>query len=172
LVLTDQTANADMPSDQRAASPPAAPAVYVPTIDSAAEGEVSLQSLTTDFFTANAKSVQGIIQKGRIIKLAEVRLKEPKDQWKHAWKAWVKGDLKLSEWGAALYMHISEHHILSDPQFWKFLPVDYRTLYELSLIPDEKLLESINKGGVHHDLSPEYLAAFAFEERINQDSSP
>jgi hypothetical protein len=42
---------------------------------------------------------------------------------------------------------------LSDRQYWKHLPADYRSLYELSLIRDQKkLLELIAKGDVHHDL--------------------
>jgi hypothetical protein len=41
---------------------------------------------------------------------------------------------------------------LSDPKYWKQLPADYRTLYELSQIKDDKLREYITKGGVHHDL--------------------
>jgi hypothetical protein len=60
--------------------------------------------------------------------------------------------LRLSAWSAGLYVHISEHPILSDKKYWKHLPVDYRTLYELSQMDAGKLLEYIAKGGVRHDL--------------------
>jgi hypothetical protein len=31
-------------------------------------------------------------------------------------------------WSAGLYVHISEHPVLSDKKYWKHLPVDYRSL--------------------------------------------
>jgi hypothetical protein len=94
----------------------------------------------------NEKSVEGTFQKARLIKRAQDSLD------KKVWKAWVVEDLHLSTWSAGLYVYISEHRILSDPKYWKYLPVDYRTLYELSQIADDKLLEYVRKGDVHHDL--------------------
>jgi hypothetical protein len=114
--------------------------------DTTVESELSRQSLTAQFQTWNEKSVEGTIQKGRIIKQGQERLD------KEEWKAWVVEDLHLTLWSAGLYVHISEHTILSDPKYWKYLPVGYRSLYELSQIDDDKLLEKITKREVHHDL--------------------
>jgi hypothetical protein len=102
-------------------------------------------SLTAQFQAWNEKSIESTIEKGRVIKRGQKELKEE-------WTAWVVDDLRLSAWSAGLYVHISEHPILSDKKYWKHLPVDYWTLYELSQMDAGKLLEYITKGGVHHDL--------------------
>jgi hypothetical protein len=60
--------------------------------------------------------------------------------------------LHLTLYGAGLLFYIAEHAILSDPKYWKHLPADYRSLYELSQIDDDKLLDYIRKDKVHHDL--------------------
>jgi hypothetical protein len=92
-------------------------------------------------------SVGGTVEKGHIIKRARDSLD------KKEYEAWVKEDLKIKSLQGALYrVYVSEHPILSDPKYWKHLPVDYRSLYELSLIDDDKLRDYIKQGKVHHDL--------------------
>jgi hypothetical protein len=96
----------------------------------------------------NEKSIECAIEKGRVLKQGQEEL------GKKEWIAWVVEDLHIKPWSAGRYIQISDHPILSDKKYWKQLPADYRTLYELSLIRDHnKLLEHITKGDVHHDLS-------------------
>jgi hypothetical protein len=146
ILSANYVGTTDKRGDQHAAIPPTVPANGVPATDTTVESELSRQFLTAQFQTWNEKSVEGTVQKGRIIKQGQERLD------KEEWKAWVVEDLHLTLWSAGLYVHISEHTILSDPKYWKYLPVDYRSLYELSQIDDDKLLEKITKREVHHDL--------------------
>ena len=129
---------------QRSTIPPIAAANYV---GKTAETKLNRPSLTKQFLTCNEKSVGGTIEKGRLIKRAQGSLD------KNEYKAWIVEDLKLKPYGAKLRVYISEHSILSDPKYWKHLPADYRTLYELSQIDDDNLLDYIKKGKVHHDLT-------------------
>ena len=120
----------------------------------------SRASLTAQFQAWNERSVQAAIEKGKLIKRGKEELS------KEEWISWVVEDLHLKVWRADRYIQISNHPVLSDPQYGKFLPVDYRTLYELALIRDhKKLLEYIHNGGVHHDLKRE--AASKLKEQSN-----
>jgi hypothetical protein len=122
------------------------PVNAMPARDTPAENKTSRQSLTAQWQAWNEKSVECTIEKGRLIKRGQEELKE-------GWAAWVKDDLHLSVWSAGLYIQIADNPIISDRMHWKHLPVDYRTLYELSLIRDQKtLLEKITEGNVHAGL--------------------
>jgi hypothetical protein len=140
-----------------------APANDVSATDTTAENDTSRHSLTAQFQAWNEKSIESTIEKGRVIKRGQEELKEQ-------WKAWVVEDLRLSDWSAVLYVQISEHPILSDRKYWKHLPADYRSLYELSLIRDQKkLLEYITKGDVHHDLRRDQAVKL---KRATMDKAP
>jgi hypothetical protein len=108
--------------------------------DASQDSAASRASLTEQFQEWNEKSIECIIKKGRVLKLGKKELS------KEEWTDWVVKDLHLKAWTAGRYIQISEHPILSDPNYGKSLPADYRSLYELSLIRDhEKLLEYISK---------------------------
>jgi hypothetical protein len=76
----------------------------------------------------------------------------------------------MSPWSAELYVHISEHPILSDRKYWKYLPADSRSLYELSLIRDQKkLIDCVKTGAVHHDMRRSEAVDL---KRANTDKPP
>jgi hypothetical protein len=103
-------------------------------------------SLTTEFREWNEKGIKSIIEKGRVIQRGKDELS------KKEYAAWVIDDLRLKPYAAGLYVYIFKNPILSDEKNWKHLPGDYRTLYELSQIDEDKLRGYITKGGVHHDM--------------------
>jgi hypothetical protein len=108
---------------------------------------VSRQSLTAEFYEWNQKSIESIIKKAEVLQQGKKALS------KKEWTAWVKEDLRLSTTAANYYHLISKNATLKDEKHWPHLPDDYRTLYELSLIKDDKLLECIANGDVHHGLT-------------------
>ena len=104
-------------------------------------------SLTEQFQKWNEKRVEAAIEKSRLLKQARKELSDKE------WTAWVRKDLRLQPYTARLYEHISKNSILCDQQYWKHLPAELRSLYELSQIRDKtKLLEYIAQGDVHHDM--------------------
>ena len=116
-------------------------------VSSAAKTELDRPSLTREYLAYNGKSVEGIIEKDHLVKRARESLHRKE------FEAWVREDLKLKPNGVKLFLGIANHAILSDPKNWRRLPVDYRSLYELSQIDDDKLRDLIEQGKVHHDLT-------------------
>jgi hypothetical protein len=72
-------------SDGQAVTLPMTPANDVPATDATAENDASRHSLTARFQAWNEKSVESTIEKGRVIKQGQEKLKEQ-------WKAWVVDD--------------------------------------------------------------------------------
>ena len=133
--------------------------------DTTAKSELNRPSLTKEFLTFNEKSVAGTMSKASLIKRARIGL-DPKE-----YDAWVKEDLKLKPYGAKLLFYISEHSILTDSKYWKYFPVDYRSLYELSQIKDGKLLGYIKAGKVHHDLTRGAAKKLNIDSRDSADNN-
>jgi hypothetical protein len=131
-----------------AATTNAAPTVAPNEVSANTTTDASRASLTEQFQKWNEKSVEAAIEKSRLIKRAQKELSNKE------WRAWVREDLRLSPYTAKLYEHISNNSILCDQQYWKQLPSEPRSLYELSLIRDKtKLLEYIAQGDVHQGLT-------------------
>jgi hypothetical protein len=137
--------------------------------DLQADGGISRQSLTAEFFTCNEKSVESTIQKGHVIQQGRDKL--PHGQF----APWLVEDLRLGErktalWKADIHMQIAGHPVLSNPKYRKDLPSGYRTLWVLAKIrPPERLVELLSDGVVHHDISREEAEDL---RRITSDKPP
>lgn len=116
------------------------------------------EALTAEFLALNEKGVESVVGKGIVILRGKAKDK-PEGHRHGEYGPWLVNQLRLGKnvkaalWQAAMFMRIAEHSIISDRRYWRSLPGSYRTLWELSHIPEEILIEHINGGRVHHDLS-------------------
>ncbi len=122
------------------------------------DAEVTWESLTAEFFTWNERGVESAVKQGFVI--LQGRAKDHPGGRAHGqfgpWlveKLGLGKNVKAALWKAGMFMRIAQHHIISDQRYWRCLPGAYRTLWELTHIPEEILVRLINEGRVHHDLS-------------------
>jgi hypothetical protein len=117
------------------------------------------------------KTVDAIIETGRALIKAKAQLEA------HQFKAMVKQDLAVTRPTATKLMLIAEKEVLVDHK--DKLPACWRTIYELSQLDDDKLLEAIESGHInpkmHRDqacglrLRPPRAAAASPEPAVTAD---
>lgn len=86
------------------------------------------------------KSVQSVIEVGRLVKQAKEELGSS--------YALLETQLPFSSTVAAFLVKIAERPVLSDAQYYSKLPNGYNTLYYLASVDEETLKEQIDKGEV------------------------
>jgi hypothetical protein len=107
---------------------------------------------TTDWATRiNAtwrKSVEHIIETGRLLREAKAELGH--GNWCGLFSArGFDGAVPFTVRTAQMLMVIADHPVLSDANHGTHLPPCWRTLYELSSVPDDELIHLIEDGTVH-----------------------
>jgi hypothetical protein len=90
--------------------------------------------------------VEGVIETGK-------RLIETRENVNHGeWEEIFKDNKPFSVQTALKRMAIARHPVLSNPAYARALPSAWNTLYELSQIPEQLLLEYIQDGEVYPEL--------------------
>ena len=133
-------------------------AISVVAVVKPADGEATWESLTAEFDALNEKGVESVVGRGLVI--LRGRAKDNPEGRPHGnFGPWLVDQLRLGKnkkaalWQAGMFMQIAQHPIISDRKYWRCLPGAYRTLWELTHVPEEVLVRCINEGLVHHDLS-------------------
>jgi len=133
-----------------------------------------LNVLTTRFRDAFRKSVEGIIEAGRV-------LIEAKNELEHGqFIDWVERDLRfgtgqdgdrgLSLRKAQMLMFVAKNEVISNTNHWFAFPPSWRTLWELSQIrPKHRLLDLIANGKINPGMTRE--EAVALRRGPSQDRS-
>jgi hypothetical protein len=102
------------------------------------------------------KAVDSIFETGRIL----LEAKEGPYRLNHgAFQAMVRTRLPFSERTAQMLMRIARHPILSNANHGSLLPPSWRTLYALTKVPDDKLIEHIRDGTINPKLERKDVAA-------------
>lgn len=139
------------------------------------ETQDRLSLLTARFRNALKKSVEGIIEAGRV-------LIEAKNELEHGqFIDWVERDLrfgaaqesdrKLSLRKAQMLMFVAKNEVISNANHWFAFPPSWRTLWELSQIrPKQRLLDFIASGKINPGMTRE--EAVALRHRTSQERSP
>jgi hypothetical protein len=118
--------------------------------------EASLNVLTVEFQNALKKSVEGIIEAGKVLIRAKSQLKHGQ------WEEWIIRTLRFGERArngranvrkAQQLMLLARHPVISNPKHFRVLPPRIGTLTELSQIPEEDLREHIKAGIVYPGLT-------------------
>jgi len=110
-----------------------------------------------------AASAQGIIGAGR-------HLVQAKQQIAHGgWSGWLGRELHMNERTAQMLMAVSRNPVLANTNHGSYLPASWRTLYELSRLPDAKLTAAIEAGNVSPDMERKDVAALARPEPAPRD---
>lgn len=106
--------------------------------------------------------VGSVIETGRRLILA----KDKADRGK--WLKIFEGKNRpCSEDTAQRYMAVARHPVLANTAHWAVLPSSWRTLYELTSIPEQDLLVLIQDGKVHSELTrSEAIALKDYPEKI------
>jgi hypothetical protein len=135
-----------------------------PAIKSTKRSQNRLGLLTTRFRKAFRKSVEGIIEAGRV-------LIEAKDELEHGqFIDWVERDLRfgsgqegdrgLSLRKAQMLMFVAKNEVISNANHWFVFPPSWRTLWELSQIrPKHRLLDLITNGRINPGMTREEAVA-------------
>ena len=131
--------------------------------------------LTARFRNALKKSVEGIIEAGRV-------LIEAKDELEHGqFIDWVVNDLRfgIRKDGsrvadlrkAQMLMFLARNEVISNACHWHAFPPSLRTLWELTQIrPKQRLLELIANGTINPGMTRE--EAVALRHKTSQERSP
>jgi hypothetical protein len=131
--------------------------------------------LTARFRNAFRKSVEGIIEAGRV-------LIEAKNELEHGqFIDWVERDLRFGpaqECGRGLglrkvqmLMFLAKNEVISNANHWCAFPPSWRTLWELSQIrPKQRLLDLIASGKINPGMTRE--EAFALNHKSSGERSP
>jgi hypothetical protein len=139
------------------------------------QNEDRLKLLTARFRNALKKSVEGIIEAGRV-------LIEAKSELEHGqFTDWVVRDLRFgtpqegdrgpSLRKAQMLMFVAKNEVISNANHWFAFPPSWRTLWELSQIrPKQRLLQFIASGKINPGMTRE--EAVALRHRISQERSP
>jgi hypothetical protein len=142
---------------------------------SGSESQDRLNVLTTRFRNALKKSVEGIIEAGRV-------LIEAKSELEHGqFSDWVVQELRfgIRKEGsresdlrkADMLMFLARNDVISNPCHWHDFPPSPRTLWELTQIrPKQRLLELIASGAVNSGMTRE--EAVALRLKTSQSRSP
>jgi hypothetical protein len=135
----------------------------------------NLSELTARFRNALKKSVEGIIEAGRV-------LIEAKNELEHGqFTDWVVNELRFGTRKvgvrdadirkAEMLMFLARNEVISNPCHWHDFPPSPRTLWELTQIrPKQRLLELIANGTINSGMTRE--EAVALRHRTSQERSP
>jgi hypothetical protein len=139
----------------------------------ASQGRINV--LTARFRNALKKSVEGIIEAGRV-------LIEAKNELEHGqFIDWVVNDLRfgIRKDGsrpadlrkAQMLMFLARNEVISNACHWHAFPPSSRTLWELTQVrPKQRLTELIANGAVNSGMTRE--EAVALRHKTSQDRSP
>jgi hypothetical protein len=134
-----------------------------------------LSALTARFRNALKKSVEGIIEAGRV-------LIEAKNELEHGqFTDWVVRELRFGSRKdgnrepdlrkAEMLMFPARNEVISNPCHWHAFPPSPRTLWELTQIrPKQRLLELIANGTINSGVTRE--DAVALRHKTSQERSP
>jgi hypothetical protein len=101
---------------------------------------------------AHRKEVEAIILKGR--RLLEANEALPYGDWEKLFKGHpnaVANPIPFSVATAKMYMAICTHPVLSNRNLSNDLPTSWRTLYELTLLPESVLLANLRNGVIRSE---------------------
>jgi hypothetical protein len=150
------------------------PTQRLPNPDSRGTRE-KLRVLTARFRNALKKSVEGIIEAGRV-------LIEAKNELEHGqFTDWVVRELRFGSRKdgsreadlrkAEMLMFLARNEVISNPCHWHAFPPSPRTLWELTQIrPKQRLLELIANGTINSGMTRE--DAVALRHKMSQERSP
>jgi N6-adenosine-specific RNA methylase IME4 len=100
-------------------------------------------------------SVESIIETGRL-------LIEAKDDLPHgAWLDMVERELPFGAWTAQRLMTVARHPVLSNTSQGRLLPQSWRTLYELTKLPDEVFQAKLADGTIRPEMERGDVARIA-----------
>jgi hypothetical protein len=128
------------------------------------ERDYRLKVFTTRFRNALKKSVEGIIESGRV-------LIDAKSELQHGqFTNWVVNELRFGvrkEGGgepdirkAEMLMYLARNEVISNPCHWHAFPPSPRTLWELTQIrPKQRLLDLIASGKINASMTREEAVA-------------
>ncbi len=136
-----------------------------------------LKLLTARFRNALKKSVEGIIEAGRV-------LIEAKSELEHGqFIDWVERDLRfgagqesdrrLSLRKAQMLMFVAKNEVISNANHWFAFPPSWRTLWELSQIrPKQRLLHFIASGEINPGMTREEAVALRHGTSQERSQAP
>ncbi len=139
--------------------------------------QAHLKLLTARFRNALKKSVEGIIEAGRV-------LIEAKNELEHGqFIDWVERDLrfgaaqesdrKLSLRKAQMLMFVAKNEVISNANHWFAFPPSWRTLWELSQIrPKQRLLHFIDSGKINPGMTREEAVALRHKTSQGRSQTP
>jgi hypothetical protein len=111
--------------------------------DSSRRNVQRLEVFTARFRAAIKKSIEGIIEAGRV-------LIEAKAQLEHGqFTDWLENELRFPAREAQTLMYLARDEVISNPSNYTALPVSPRTLWELTQIPKPQLRELIADGTIN-----------------------
>ncbi|MFZ2077013.1 MAG: hypothetical protein WAV38_10295 [Xanthobacteraceae bacterium] len=134
-----------------------------------------LSALTARFRNALKKSVEGIVEAGRV-------LIQAKNELEHGeFMDWVVNELRFGTRKAGvrdadirkaeMLMFLARHEVISKSCHWHDFPPSLRTLWELTQIrPKQRLLDLIADGTINPGMTRE--EAIALRHRTSQERSP
>jgi uncharacterized small protein (DUF1192 family) len=100
-------------------------------------------AFVTQWRDLDRNDVETVLKRGQL-------LIDAKDELKHGqFEDMVKTDFKISPQAGRMLMKVARHVILSNRNHGCDLPNSWRTLYDLTKLPDELLLECLKDGRVH-----------------------
>ncbi|MGY8683423.1 DUF3102 domain-containing protein [Bradyrhizobium sp. UFLA05-153] len=124
------------------------------------------QAYIDDIHAAWRKAVDGIVEAGRILLEAKERLRHG------AFEVMVRTKLPFSESTARKLMAIARHPVLSDRSHGNVLPPSYGTLYALTKLPKDKLIEHIKDGTINPKLERKAAAALQRDQSPKTNKAP
>jgi len=139
------------------------------------QNQRKLSIFTTRFRNALKKSVEGIIEAGRV-------LIEAKNELEHGqFIDWVVRELRFGTRKdgsrpadlrkAQILMFLARNEVISNANHWYAFPPSWRTLWELTQIrPKQRLLELIANGTINSGMTRE--EAVALRHKTSQGRSP
>lgn len=105
------------------------------------------------------KTAANAIETGRLLQGAKQELEHGEFQ------AMIRRDLYCTPRTAQMFMKIAAHPILTEAKHVSLLPPSWATLYELSKLPDETLIEKLNDGTINPNMERKDVAVLLFEEK-------
>jgi hypothetical protein len=106
----------------------------------------TIKELRELIYDTLGKEVEHIIETGNLL----IEINDSTDHGE--WEEIFKDNKPFSVQTALKRMAIARHPVLSNPAHGRALPSSWRTLYELSQIPEKLLSKFIEKGKIHSEL--------------------
>ncbi len=126
----------------------------------------NLAHLTARFNAAISKSVAGLIEAGNV-------LLEGKAELNHGqFMAWVVQELHWDIRKAEMLMMLARHPILSKSCNYTTLPPSYRSLWNLSQMPKQKLTELLESGKINSSMTIDEVVALRVRNTIKGPQVP